>query len=241
MQTMVYSDASLNTTATPHEVLKRMIFSGELRPGDAVRERALAERLGLSRVPIREAFQRLTFEGLLVSVPGKGLSVRTYTEHDILDLYLYRECLDGMAARLFAIRAEQMEVELLRMVLKQMEEIAEHYERDYWVQKDLEFHRLVSRGTRNDRLERALATLYEESFYLRTAFEGARRNPRAREEKPSHLGSVVEEHATIFRAIESGDGEAAEEAARTSVRAAVSRLLGRMVERSRRAPGSGMP
>ena len=212
---MVYGGSGVDTIGPPHELVKRMIFTGELRPGEALRERVLAEKLGISRVPIREAFQRLTLEGLLVSVPGKGLTVRTYTEHDILDLYLYRECLDGMAARLFAIRAEAMEVELLRMVLKQMEGIAGQYERDYWVEKDLEFHGVISRGTRNERLVRALTPLYEESFYLRTAFEATRRSGGASEEKPSHLHAVVEEHTTIFRAIEAGNGEAAEEAART--------------------------
>ena len=91
-----------------YDLIKQMILDDEIPEGSVLVERELAERIGVSRVPVREALQRLAVEGIIVQEPGRGLVTRAYSFQDIAELYLYREALDGMAARLFAQRADEM-------------------------------------------------------------------------------------------------------------------------------------
>src|SRR3954469_14550899 len=79
--------------------LKRVIIAGELRPGDRVLETDLAEQLGVSRGPVREAFRELEQEGLLISYPHRGTFVATLPEDEIEEVYALRAHLEGYAAR----------------------------------------------------------------------------------------------------------------------------------------------
>src|ERR687884_101601 len=79
--------------------LKRVIIAGELRPGDRVLETDLAEQLGVSRGPVREAFRQLEQEGLLVSYPHRGTFVATVPDEEIDEVYALRAHLEAYAAR----------------------------------------------------------------------------------------------------------------------------------------------
>src|SRR5215208_1836082 len=79
--------------------LKRVIIAGELRPGDRVLETDLAEQLGVSRGPVREAFRQLEQEGLLVSYPHRGTFVATVPDDEIDEVYALRAPLEASAAR----------------------------------------------------------------------------------------------------------------------------------------------
>ena len=220
-----------SSEATTYEAIRNLIMTGEIPPGTALTERAIADQLGVSRVPVREAFQRLTLEGLLVNRDGKGLYTKTFNEQDILDLYAYREALDGLATRLFTIRAEQLEVRYVAMVFSEMEKAVEEQNDAVWLDRDLEFHTTIARGARNERLVRALSNIYQECFYLDRVLPHT--GVEASQIDSSHIESVLEEHRTILKAIQSGDESAAEDAARESVRAATERLMASFAERSR--------
>ena len=220
-----------------YEQVKHLILSGELQPGTVLVERAVAERLGVSRVPVREALKRLLVEGLLETRDGKGVFTRSYNEQDILDLYVYRETLDGLATRLFTTRAEAMQLDYLEMIYSEMAELPKHYDRDEWEHHDAEFHHIIARGTRNERLIRAVSTIYEECFYLNQTFLYSSLGEAARTD-PKHLQEVLAEHRAILDAIASRNPENAETAARNSVKAATGRIMATFAGRRRGRPAA---
>ncbi len=86
--------------AGPYEKLKLMILDGEIAGGEPLVERTLAERLGVSRTPVRETIFRLQREGLVRVIEGKGAFVASYTIEDMIEIYHVREGLEPLAARL---------------------------------------------------------------------------------------------------------------------------------------------
>ena len=223
-----------------YERIKHHILSGEVEPGSVMIERALAEELSVSRVPVREALKKLLCEGLLVSGEGKALLTREYNEQEIHDLYVYRENLDGLAARLFTHRAESMQVRYLEMVYDEMTELREHFERIDWEHHDAEFHHVIARGTRNERIIRAVKTIYEECFFLNSTLLYKGTNI---ELDSNHLDEVLAEHRAILDAIIARDADAADVAARASVINAAARIMSVFASRRRltdhRGAGSG--
>ncbi len=205
--------------------IRDMIFRNEISPGTHLVERRLAEQLDMSRVPIREALQRLVLEGLLVYVPGKGLVTRTYDEHELLDLYHYREPLEGMAARLFCQRADDAEVRLVEELFAGMRRQVGARRFEVFHRYDFEFHLSIVRGSRNNRLIAELTDVYQECHYVtRTRF-----TPRTYEMSKTQLAElrsgVLAEHLAICEAVSRRDGDAAEEAARASAREGLRRFM----------------
>jgi len=82
------------------EFVKEAIATGRMRPGEKICETRLAEDLGISRTPLREAIQTLEAEGFLKLVPRKGAVVSEYSKKDIQDIYEIKAALEGLAARL---------------------------------------------------------------------------------------------------------------------------------------------
>lgn len=220
-------------TVPKHDAYVRicdMIFEQRIPPGTHLVERQIAEKLGISRVPVREALQRLVLEGVLIYVPGKGLVTRTYDEQELLDLYHYREPLDGMAARLFCQRADDAEMQFLSQILGGMSQQVERGNLEALHRNDFEFHLAVARGARNSRLFGELQSLYQECLYVtRTAFSPMVREI-AQEEHDAMRGELLVEHQRIYEAIEQRDGEAAERAARSSVRNGLKRFIRQFAE-----------
>lgn len=91
-----------NLSTRAYEVIKRKIVNGEITPGTKLQEDRLAEELGISRTPIREALSRLAQEGLVEIIPRRGTYVVEFSLFDIVHLLEIREALEGMAARLAA-------------------------------------------------------------------------------------------------------------------------------------------
>src|SRR3954462_14359633 len=100
--------------------LKRVIIAGGLRPGDRVLETDLAEQLGVSRGPVREAFRQLEQEGLLVSYPHRGTFVATVPEDEIEEVYALRAHLEAYAARRVVAEHRDEALALLAALLEQM-------------------------------------------------------------------------------------------------------------------------
>ena len=81
-------------------LLRRLIISGELKPGEHLRETVIASQISTSRSPIREAFMQLEEEGLVISIPNQGRFVRTFTEADIKDIFGLRTAIESLAAEI---------------------------------------------------------------------------------------------------------------------------------------------
>ena len=120
--------------------LKRVIIAGELRPGDRVLETDLAEQLGVSRGPVREAFRQLEQEGLLVSYPHRGTFVATVPEDEIEEVYALRAHLEAYAARRVVETRRDEAVEMLGDLFDQMLSAARARDLPGLADLDLQFH-----------------------------------------------------------------------------------------------------
>jgi len=186
--------------------------SGALAPGQRVLEAELAERLGMSRTPVREAIRRLQAEGLIAHGPAGGLCVVAYDHTQVDELYVMREALEGTAARLAAQHAGRPDIMLLqRMVAAEAdlpaEELAEHNRR---------FHRALYQAAHNRYLLRALSAISDALLLL---------GPTTLE-LPGRAAAAREEHARIVAAIAARDAPGAEAAARAHIVAAHEARLG---------------
>ena len=102
---------------TAYLKLKDAIRSGDLKPGQRVRESEMAARLDVSRTPVREAFRRLEADGLLSFAPYRGMVISELDHQAVMELYFMREVLEGTAAGLAARRASEAEVAILQEVV----------------------------------------------------------------------------------------------------------------------------
>ena len=117
--------------------------TNRLKPGDKLTETQLAEQLGVSRGPVREAIRRLEQMGLVEKIPYRGAFISQLTEHDIIELYSVREPLEGLAARILSQRNHLEAVTELEKLLTEMEQAAAAGDRGKIVILDADFHDML--------------------------------------------------------------------------------------------------
>ncbi len=122
------------------DVLREAILSGDLKPGQMLRETDLAESMGVSRAPLREALQILSTEGLVETMPYHGTTVRVLTKTDIEELYGLRSVLESFAIRRLIARKTPESVECLYQVFRDMLSAAERGDIKRVNEIDREFH-----------------------------------------------------------------------------------------------------
>jgi DNA-binding GntR family transcriptional regulator len=190
--------------------LKQAIMGGSIKPGERLREIDLAARYGVSRTPVREALKRLGTEGLVVDVPGRGLAVTKPSPEQIMDAYLVREVLEGLAARLAAERAIEMDRKRLAVLLRQIENAIAVEDTHRAISLSNEFDRVLFQATRSQGLLAMIeAARASQGRLLRMSLQ-----------YPGRLAQSAEERAEILEAILHGDPEAAERATREHLRRA---------------------
>ena len=143
------------------ERLRRMIIEGEYGPDERLIEEQLADRLGVSRTPIRQALTMLEAEGLVELVPNKGAMVCSFSADDVWDIYDLRAVLEGHAARRAASRVGEGELDRLAALAEEMEGLvgrfSDHEEEiRRLVSLNQEFHGTIVEASRNRRLGRLL-------------------------------------------------------------------------------------
>lgn len=185
------------------------IRDGTLKPNTRLREVELAEQLGISRTPVREAIRRLESEGLLIHLPRQGAVVRELSYREVIELYEMREVLEGTAARLAARHASEAEIAELETLNERM--LAAASDPAAIAQANEAFHDVMYRAANNRFTIATLEALSNAMALLGgTALKVA---GRAR--------TAYEEHKAIVAGIAAHDGEAAERAARAHIRAAL--------------------
>jgi DNA-binding GntR family transcriptional regulator len=207
-----------------HERLRRAIISGDLAPGSPVIEADLAEQLGASRTPIREALRRLEAEGLLEPRGLRGSVVRGMRPEEVACVFEIREALESLAARRAARTIGEGELRKLAALVEAMRgslEDAHEMERH-----DTAFHDVILANADGDRLKRMLTDLRAEliAHRLLSLADGVRRH------------ETVDEHRAILAALSAHDEDEAARATAAHIanaRAAVLRLAAeRSTERS---------
>lgn len=188
--------------------LRRLVVTGELPPGSRIVEDRLAERLGVSRNPVREALQALAAEGFVEILPRRGAMVAQITPEQAEDLFDVRTALEPLAARLAARRADGDGIERLREVLARARAATDAGELDLLTACNTEFHSLVVDLSGNDYLGLLVAPMARRvQWVFRTT-------------APTRAPHSWTEHEELMRAIASGDEDYAEAVARSHVAAA---------------------
>ncbi|MBS0123806.1 GntR family transcriptional regulator [Thetidibacter halocola] len=202
-----------------YERLCDEIRSGALRPGARLLETEIADRLQISRTPVREAIRRLESEGLVDHQPRTGAVVRTLDYPEIMELYEMRAVLEGTAARLAARAASPVELEELKSINTEMAEATG--DSKALVRLNRQFHARMMDAARNRFLLKSAETVEKTLLIL---------GPSSME-SPERAREAVEEHAAVLAALEARDGAAAEQAMRRHMeRAQLTRL--RMLRRA---------
>jgi DNA-binding GntR family transcriptional regulator len=142
-----------------YEEIVRMIVSGELPSGAALDERALTERLAVSRTPFREAIGTLAKEGLVEIRPYRGFYVRTFTAKEIEDLYELRKTLESMAARLAVQRMTEADIDRFAAMLDEGVAALQRRDMALYADRDREFHQTIARLSDNLALIETLGRL----------------------------------------------------------------------------------
>lgn len=145
-----------------YRAIKIAILNGDLYPGALLQEQDLIERFQLGRTPIREAIQRLITEGLVFSIPRKGVFVTQITSNDVRDVYEMRCKLDAFAAELAAKRATEQEI----LDLMEWVEASKVLKESDKVFFDETFHTKYYKASHNAELEKTCDRLYQQSVRL---------------------------------------------------------------------------
>jgi len=182
------------------ESIREAILKGQLRPGEKVAEPELAERFGISRTPIREAFRQLESEGYLTVIPRKGAVVAQLSERDIEEFYAIKSVLEGFAARMAALKMSDREIEKLEAINEKLEQLAKQGDVKTFFRVHNEFHESFIRAAGNDKL-------YELIEQLVMKFNRSRVASLA---LPGRMEISVNEHRKIIDAFKTRDGEKAD-------------------------------
>lgn len=186
------------------------IETGRLRPPNRLAEESLAEVFGVSRTPVREALVRLEAENL-VDRDRYGLYVNEITANQIIELYVIREALDGVAARLATRYFQPLDVQQLRRINERMRAAAEAGEYDEMAALNIEFHTVLARASKNQMVQRFVDQVHGWVRRFRTTTFAY----------PDRALKAVAEHDELLAAIEGRREEDAERLAREHMRQAV--------------------
>ncbi|MAM62230.1 GntR family transcriptional regulator [Maritimibacter sp. UBA3975] len=199
-----------------YEHLREQILSGEIPPGTRLTAPALAEKLGVSRSPVREAVQKLTRQRLAVERPRRGVEVVNCELSDTIRLFELREVLEGLAASLAALRASEEEIEDIRAAMEEHESLILKADTVARQKANMRFHALIRDAADNPELARSLDDLQAQ---IRLAM-----NTMKAHLTPNELSQTAEDHRHIYEGIAARDSETAEKAARLHIRRLHSRL-----------------
>ena len=190
-----------------YQRLKKGIINQKILPGMRLREEELAEKLGVSRTPIREAINRLHQEGMVVIIPRRGAYVARLTREEIIENLLIREVLEGLAARLAAenISAStlsEMHAFITQFVDKDLMANIENYS-----QANVQFHKMIIAASKSKKLISLIHNLFDQMDMVRLRTISI----------PGRAEKSLIEHLEIIDALEKGNGIRAEHLIRAHI------------------------
>lgn len=197
------------------ESIREAIIGGQLPPGERLMEIQLAEEMGVSRTPVREAIRKLELEGLVVMIPRKGAYVSGLSMKDISDVFEIRSALEGLAAELASERITEEELENLERHLVRIAEGIEKGDITSVVEIDTDFHSMLYTASRNQRLGQIINNLREQIQRFRQTSLSY----------PGRMRVALEEHRRIVEAISARDPELARRLAAEHIENAENSLM----------------
>ena len=182
------------------EAIRDAILKGDLKPGEKVAEPELAERFGISRTPIREAFRQLESEGFLTVIPRKGAVVSALSERDVQEYYEVKSILEGYAAELAAKNLSEKELAKLESINQRLKKLANDGDVKAFYKVHHEFHETFLKAAGNSKLYELIIQLGMKFSRLRMASLSV----------SGRMSISVSEHDKLLEAFRHHDGEAAE-------------------------------
>ncbi|AGL00252.1 GntR family transcriptional regulator [Desulfoscipio gibsoniae] len=187
--------------------LRRAIITGELKPNERLVERTLAEQLGVSRTPIREAIRMLELEGLISYLPKLGAVVTQVSNEEVLEIYRIRSVLEGLAARMAAENITPAATNELMKTLGELERAAEQRDLTGLEQEHRQFNDIIYQAAGSPRLYGMITTLVDHiQRYARVGYS-----------QPQRIEEATREHRRLAEAIKAQNGALAEQVAREHI------------------------
>lgn len=175
--------------------LRQAILKGELKPGERLMEIQLAQKLGVSRTPVREAIRKLELEGLVLMIPRKGAEVAEITEKDLEDVLEVRGALEELAVRDACDYITEEQLQDLKAAADEFKKALESGNLVTCAETDMNFHEVIYSATNNRRLVQILNNLREQMYRYRMEYLKDARTHKI----------LLEEHDAIWRALKKHD------------------------------------
>ncbi len=188
---ILHMDAYLPLRDVVFHTLREAILRGDLKPGERLMELQLAEKLGVSRTPIREAIRMLEQEGLAVTMPRRGAEVARMTLKDMEDVLEIREALDELAVRIACARITDEQLKKLSEVKKQFESSTQTGDVKQIAEADVSFHDVIYEATGNPKLVTLLNNLREQVYRYRVEYI----------KNPKNYPVLIKEHEAILQSL----------------------------------------
>lgn len=206
-QLKTVADGYLPLRDVVFQTLRQAILKGELEPGERLMEIQLAERLGVSRTPVREAIRKLELEGLVIMAPRKGAEVAGITEKNMRDVLEVRKALEELAVTLACQRMDESKFQKFDEQNQIFKEALKENNLIEIAKQDIDFHEMIYMAAGNERLQQMLNNLQEQMYRYR--MECMRDEEQRRR--------LVQEHQEIAEAIQTRNVERAKSAIRLHI------------------------
>ena len=171
-----------------YDKLKELIITGALEPGKLQNEKRLAEALGVSRTPVREALLELSREGMVVFVQGKGVEIFKFTTQQVREVFEIRRIIEGYIIKKIATRLTGADIKEIDRNISNQEKMFRKTERVAFIEYDKQFHLYMASKIGNQQIESILDNLRDQMHLM---------GIRAVEDD-SRMKQVIEEHRAIF-------------------------------------------
>ena len=198
-----------NLSSDAYTFIRELFLNNKgYNPGDKISVEKLSRELGVSRTPLWGAINRLEAEGIVEVIPRMGVYLIDYDADRMLDIFLAREALEGMIARIAAEKITDKQIDELRAIIEQQKKHIHERQIDQYYKVALEFHESLARIAGSHTLDKMIASLFAQIRAMRVQ----------RNYSPMHLPQSCDDHKKILDALTARDADAAEREARLHIR-----------------------
>lgn len=204
-----------------YRILKKEIIKGSFEPGNKVLEGKIADQMGISRTPVREAIRVLAAEGFVILSPNQGVVVRSVSAENIREVLQIHSVLEGLAARLSCEVINEEDLKELENCVNRMEKLANKKDSSTYSEVDLKFHELIVNICRNKRLIQMRKNISDQAQRYRI---GSLSIPR-------RLKESLKEHQKILEAFKTKDPKKADSTSQKHIQNALKNILVNVIKK----------
>jgi len=204
-----------------YRILKKEIIKGSFEPGDKVLEGKIADQMGISRTPVREAIRVLAAEGFVILSPNQGVVVRSVSAENIREVLQIHSVLEGLAARLSCEVINEEDLKELENCVNKMEKLANKKDSSTYSEVDLKFHELIVNICRNKRLIQMRKNISDQAQRYRISSLSI----------PRRLKESLKEHQKILEAFKTKDPKKADSTSQKHIQNALKNILVNVIKK----------